>query len=63
MEMANVDEKEVKAFIKERALQGPEGHLARDGSYDKHIIRKAEYPPGSDGTDRDICPMDKVKQI
>ncbi|XP_068248543.1 uncharacterized protein [Palaemon carinicauda] len=59
IEMAVVDEKEVKAFIKKRALHGPEGHMAKDGSFNQYLIAKAEYPPGSDNSDKNICPMDK----
>lgn len=60
LEMATVDDQEVKTFIKERALHGLEGHLAKDGSYKAYLISKAEYPPGSDGKDRNICPMDQA---
>lgn len=58
IEMAMVDEKEVKAFIKKRALHGPEGNMAKDGSFNQYLIAKAEYPPGSNNSDKNICPMD-----
>ncbi|KAG7171058.1 Tumor protein p53-inducible protein 13-like [Homarus americanus] len=56
LEMATVNDEEVKEFIKKRALHGPEGHLAKHGSYKTLLIKKAQYPPGSNDKDSNICP-------
>ncbi|KAK7074909.1 hypothetical protein SK128_003306 [Halocaridina rubra] len=58
LEMATVNDEEVRSFIKKHALKGPEGHMAKDGSYKKFLINKAEYPPGAK-QDKNICPMDQ----
>lgn len=55
LEMATVDEVEVKSFIKKRALHGPEGHYPKNGSFKEGLLRKAEYLPGYDN-DSIICP-------
>ncbi|XP_045593443.1 uncharacterized protein [Procambarus clarkii] len=56
LEMSTVDKKEVQTFIKERALHGPEGHFTKDGSYKEGLVRKAEYPSGSENKDSNLCP-------
>lgn len=56
LEMAVVNDEEVKTFIKEHALHGPEGHYAKDGGYKEGLLRKAEYPPGAQEKDSNICP-------
>lgn len=56
LEMATVNEEEVKKFIKTHALHGPEGHYPRNGSFKEGLIKKGEFPKGSEGKDKNICP-------
>lgn len=53
--MATIDEAEVKAFIKARALHGPEGHYPKDGSFKDGLLHRAEYPSAEE-KDSIICP-------
>lgn len=55
LEMATIDESEVKSFIKKYALHGPEGHYPKNGGFKEGLIHKAEYLPGYDN-DTVICP-------
>lgn len=55
LEMATVDEAEVKAFIKTRALHGPEGHYPKDGSFKEGLLHRAVYPSAVE-KDSIICP-------
>lgn len=57
LEMATINSEEVKNFIKKRALHGPEGHYPRNGSFKHGLLKKAEYPEGSNGADRNVCPQ------
>lgn len=55
-EMSTVDQEEVVAFIKEKALKGPEGSYPKEGQY-THFLLKTSVPPlGSDMNDTVICP-------
>ncbi|XP_063858578.1 uncharacterized protein LOC135099878 isoform X2 [Scylla paramamosain] len=55
LEMATVNEAEVKTFIKTRALHGPEGHYPKNGSFKEGLLRKAKYPTKYEN-DSIICP-------
>ncbi|XP_045135291.1 uncharacterized protein LOC123518541 isoform X1 [Portunus trituberculatus] len=55
LEMATVNEAEVKAFIKTRALHGPEGHYPKNGSFKEGLLHKAKYPTKYEN-DSIICP-------
>lgn len=55
LEMATVNETEVKTFIKARALHGPEGHYPKNGSFKEGLLRKANYPANYKN-DSVICP-------
>ncbi|KAG0715432.1 hypothetical protein GWK47_011932 [Chionoecetes opilio] len=43
LEMAAVNEREVKTFIKTRALHGPEGHYPKDGSFKEGLLHKVIF--------------------
>ncbi|XP_064461085.1 uncharacterized protein LOC135371044 [Ornithodoros turicata] len=55
-EMNTVNEKEVKKFIKARAMKAPESHYPRDGYYKFELIEQSSAPPGSDIRDSVVCP-------
>lgn len=56
LEMSTVDEEKVIKFIREKALKGPEGTVAKQGQYDFELIDLAKAPPGSDQQDSVLCP-------
>lgn len=55
-EMSTVDQEEVVAFIKEKALKGPEAFYPKEGQYTHMLIKTAVPPVGSDMNDTVICP-------
>ena len=56
LEMSHVDAATVRAFIREKALHGPEGHYPKEGQYNLTLQRLAEPPVGSDIEDSVLCP-------
>lgn len=55
-EMSTIDREEVVAFIKEKALNGPEALLAKEGQYTHLLVKTAVPPAGSDMADSVVCP-------
>ncbi|XP_050025752.1 uncharacterized protein [Dermacentor andersoni] len=55
-EMSTVDQEEVVAFIKEKALKGPEGSYPKEGQYTHFLLKTSTPPLGSDMNDTVICP-------
>ena len=54
--MNSVNNQTVISFIKETALDGPEGHYPKEGQYSELLIRLAQPPLNSDINDSNICP-------
>ncbi|KAH8040062.1 hypothetical protein HPB51_009318 [Rhipicephalus microplus] len=55
-EMSTVDQEEVVAFIKEKAMKGPEGFYPKEGQYTHFLLKTSTSPLGSDMNDTVICP-------
>lgn len=56
LEMASVDPVEVRAFIQQRALKGPEGTLRKQGLFTEGLIAPSEVPEGKLDNDLQLCP-------
>ena len=56
LEMAEVDEATVRAFIREKALKAPGSQNTDDGQFDVGLMHRAEILAGSDIADSVLCP-------